>query len=300
VDEIQRHNGAVFFVDILGISALTNELLPLEKSDYKYWLKDYQVENTPQYLAAAILSKFRSLLMALDDEFENVTISQLSDCAFAWSEEITQVVLFASKFMNRAIKAGLLCRGGLAYGEIIETNHIHSLGRLIVGKAVTKAAKLEGLSKGARVLISEDLSLELYHQNKKFSELTIPIFQPFTNPLDYRVYDEFKWYLFPELLANPPDLSILSFNDRVKNTKERLKIGSEVRCSSKFNWNTKSEEGLVHLRATINFITASSLLKVSHKFHWNDSVPKRDQRTVQELNNFIDTDTGYRDKSRKA
>jgi hypothetical protein len=290
---ITKYEGAVFFVDILGMSALTNNRLTLNNEDYCHWLDKHHKKYTNQYLAAAILAEFRHILMDLDDEFKIVTIAQLSDCAFAWSEKIADIVLFASKFMNRSITSGLLCRAGMTYGEIIETNQNHKLGRFIVGTAVTDAVKLERIAKGARVLIDEDFPNHLFKLDKTFAEHTIPLFQPFTNPLDYSIYDEFKWYLCPDLRYEH-DLKILTDKEKVGLTKERLKIANQIRCSPRFNWNTRSKEGMLQLRASINFIAESGLLNVSHKFDWEDVIPNRRYDVVRNLETAIETDKDYR------
>jgi hypothetical protein len=196
---ISKYNGAVFFVDILGIGALTNNQMILTEDDYNPWLYENGLEHSNQFIAAAILDKFRQILISLEEQFANVTISQLSDCAFVWSKKITDVIFFASVFMNTAIQKGLLCRGGLAYGEILETNHNHHLGRFIVGKAVTDAVKCEGMAKGARVLVPKDFYWTLRELEIGFSELIDPMFNTFTNPLDFTEYSEFQWYLCPDL-----------------------------------------------------------------------------------------------------
>jgi hypothetical protein len=291
---ISKYDGAVFFVDILGMTALTNSKMTLVAEDYSHWLDQHGKEYTDQYLAASILAEFRQILIGLNQTFESVTVSQLSDCAFVWSRNITDIVLFASKFMTTAINRGILCRGGLTYGEIIETNQNHELGRFIVGKAVTDAAKLEGVAKGARVLIDQDFPHSLWEQDKDFAERTIPLFAPFTNPLDYTDYDEFKWYLCPDLSSTVNNLSILSNAEKITLTKSRLKIANQVRCSPKFNWNSKSKEGLIQLKATINFISENSLLEISHNFAWNDAVAKRGNEIVESINRKIDSYKDYR------
>jgi hypothetical protein len=291
---ISKYDGAVFFVDILGMTALTNNKLNLTDEDYSHWLDQHGIEYTDQYLAASILAEFRQILIELNQNFETVTVSQLSDCAFVWSRNITDIVLFASKFMITSIDRGLLCRGGLTYGEIIETNQNHELGRFIVGKAVTDAAKLEGVAKGARVLIDQEFPHSLWEFDKDFADRIIPLFAPFTNPLDYTIYDEFKWYLCPDLSKTVKNLSILSDPEKIALTKSRLKVANQVRCSPKFNWNSKSKEGLVQLKATVNFISENYLLNISHNFDWNDVVSKRDYEVVERINRKIDSYKDYR------
>jgi hypothetical protein len=290
---ISEHNGAVFFIDILGISALTNNKLPLTNLDYSAWLDAYSLEYSNQYLAATILAEFRQLLMDLEKDFRNITIAQFSDCAFIWSENIKDIILFTTKFMISAINKGLLCRGGLSYGEIIVTNQKHHLGRFIVGKAVTEAAKLEGLAKGARVLINEDLPAKLWEEDKCFAESTLPLFCPFTNPLDFAIYDEFKWYLCPYQSVNSNNLNTLTTTERIEYTKLRLKIANRVRCSPKFYWNSKSKEGQVQLNATINFISQNNLLDVYHEFAWKGLVEKRTEKIVDDIDILIDVSEKY-------
>ena len=94
---ISKYEGAVFFVDILGMTALTNNKMTLTAEDYSHWLDQHGKEYTDQYLAASILAEFRQILIGLNQTFENVTITQLSDCAFVWSRNIADIVLFASK-----------------------------------------------------------------------------------------------------------------------------------------------------------------------------------------------------------
>lgn len=290
---ITKYDGAVFFVDLLGMTALTNNRIDLENEDYECWLSQYGLEYTNQYLAASLLADFRKILIELNDQFDNVTVSQLSDCAFVWSKNITDIVLFSSQFMTKAISAGLLCRGGLTYGEIIEINQNHELGRFIVGKAVTDAAKLEGVAKGSRVLIDIDFPHNLNHFDPDFASRTIPLFAPFTNPLDYTEYDEFKWYLCPNLTHNVSNLSVLTFAEKRTLTKQRLKLANKVRCSPKFAWNSKSKEGLVQVKATINFIAENNLLDVFHTFAWENAVGKRDEKIVENVNRLIDNDQEY-------
>lgn len=291
---ISKNNGAIFFVDILGMSALTNNKINLIDEDYSPWLDQYHKEYTEQFLAASILAEFRNILMDFDEKYPNVTISQLSDCAFVWSENIMELVLFASNFMTTAVRRGLLCRGGLTYGEIIETNQNHNLGRFIVGKAVTDAVKIEGIAKGARVLIDQEFPYHLWKQNKDFAERIIPLFTPFVNPLDYTTYDEFRWYVCPDLDENVKNLSNLSANERIELTKQRLKIANVIRCSPKFNWNSKSKEGLTQIRSSISFIAANKILDVLHNFEWNNEVSNRSADTVIKVGEKVDKYPDYK------
>lgn len=292
---LQNYKGAVFFVDILGISALTNNNINLEEEDYRPWLNNDIDKFSNQFLGASILAEFRSLLLKLRKGNTSLKITQLSDCAFIWSEDIADVVVFCSKFMHRAVEKGILCRGGLAFGEIIETNQSHKLGRFILGDAVTQAAKLESRSKGCRVLINCELPQELWEQNKEVSKKIFPLFQPFTNPLDFQVYDEFKWYLTPKLdYKNIVDLNVIDFNTKVKFTKNRLVLANRLRCSPRFNWNSKSILGRAQLIASINFLCQNYTMGVLHNFGWEDVVERRDEQVVENINKKVNEYPDYR------
>lgn len=292
---LQNYKGAVFFVDILGISALTNNKISLNEDDFRPWLKDDINKFSNQFLGAAILAEFRKLLLELSRENSNLKITQLSDCAFIWSEQISDVIIFCSKFMHQAIEKGILCRGGLAYGEIIETNQSHKLGRFILGDAVTQAAKLESRSKGCRVLINTELPQELWEQNEDTSNRIYSLFQPFTNSLDYAIYDEFKWYLTPQLdYKNVVDLNFIDFDTKVNYTKKRLILANRLRCSPNFNWNSKTIEGRIQLIASINFLCQNYTMGVLHNFGWEDVVEKRDEQVVKNLNKKVNNYPDYR------
>ena len=103
---IKRMTGAVFFVDILGFGALTQNQINLSPEDFSPWLDKYHQQHDNQVLAAAILAEFRKILIDLDETY-SVTISQLSDCAFIWSENIKDVILVANNIMSRCIDSGI-------------------------------------------------------------------------------------------------------------------------------------------------------------------------------------------------
>lgn len=285
---IRQFNGAVFFVDILGIGALTKGQIDLNDADYAEWLSRYPYKPSHQYLAAAILAEFRQILINLP-ELNEVTITQLSDCAFIWSEDLSAVLKFCSKFMYNAIQRGILCRGGLSFGEIIITDQEHDgLGKFIVGKAVTEAVGLEGIAKGARVLINKEVINNLSNYpdfNNNFREM----FSSFTNPLDFAEYSEFRWYLCRDIDLIDTNLSRLSPIRRVELTKQRLKIANLVKCSPKFLWNSKSDQGKAQLNATVKFLAENNLLGVRHSLAWQGKI-ERELRTVQHYEDLINKD----------
>lgn len=285
---IKRINGAVFFVDILGFGALTQNLIDLKDEDFSPWLDKYHQGYDNQVLAAAILAEFRGILIKINQRYDSITISQLSDCAFIWSENIQQVILAANNIMSECIDNGILCRGGLSYGEIIETEQNHSLGRFILGSAVTEAVGLEKIAKGCRIMISEDFPHHLFANDKKFSNRIYPLFQPFINPLDYLTYDEFKWYCVPFMTDKVPELAVLENSERLKFTKERLMLAVKVRVHPKYYWNSKNQ-GLVQIRASINFLseTKDKVFKVDHNFDWSDIIGKRSLDSVEKFRTHL-------------
>lgn len=284
---IKKMTGAVFFVDILGFGALTQNQVKLSDNDFAPWLDKYNQPYDNQVLAAAILAEFREILTDIDQTF-SVTISQLSDCAFVWSENIKDVIIVANNIMTRCINSGILCRGGLSYGEIIETNQNHSLGRFILGKAVTEAVKLEGIAKGCRIMITEEFPFNLHEQDVEFSNIIFPLFETFVNPLDYITYDEFKWYCVPNMIENMAELSTLKIEEKNKLTFERLILASKMRGHPKFSWNSKSQ-GLIHLKASITLLSASNdkPFNIKHNFDWSNIIDSRSLESVNKIKNLL-------------
>ncbi|WP_183580343.1 hypothetical protein HDF18_13125 [Mucilaginibacter sp. X5P1] len=292
--DLRAYKGAVLFVDILGFSALTNGQIELKKEDFEPWLKGSGHPHNNQFLAATILVEFRRILQQLELQFPKVKVAQLSDCFFAWSDKITDVVSFGHSYMHLAISCGLLSRGGMAQGEIIETNQNHSLGRLILGNAVTTAAGLEKLAKGARILIDRDLPLTLYKQNKAFSNRVSEMFKPFENLLDYQVYDEFKWYLTDKLEGLPDTgISHCTPEERLKFTKHRLKLDNKLLFSTFYSWNARNSPGMVQLKATSNFLSVSGLNGVKHDFDRRGFSGSRSAALLDAADLRIEHDPGY-------
>ncbi|MBS1522135.1 MAG: hypothetical protein JST50_14120 [Bacteroidetes bacterium] len=279
--QLESYNGAVLFVDILGFGALTNNLIKLTDKDFEAWTDGTEEQKNNQFLAANLLVAFREILQLLEHEFADVKIAQLSDCFFAWSRSIEKIVLFTHKYMHMAIERGILCRGGMAYGEIIETERIHHLGRLILGKAVTTAVGLEKPAKGMRILFDTELHAALHNENKKFMNCVSELFCLFENPLDYKVYDEFKWYGVKDLsMISEHGIHNCSADLKIGFAKDRLKLVNRLVYHPRFGWNSRSGEGMVHLQATNNFISQDGLYDVKHEF---ERVGFSDSRSVSKV-----------------
>ena len=290
MNQLRKIKGTVFFVDILGFGALTQNNINLKKEDFSVWLGKYKSSYDNQDLAASILVKFREILLSIDKKFPSITISQLSDCAFIWSTDMKDVIIAANNIMSQCITDGILCRGGLSFGEIIETGlNNHSLGRFILGKAVTNAVKLEWIAKGCRVMINQEFVHDLFSEDETFSSHIYPLFQEFINPLDFEIYDEFKWYFVP-FMEKSFSIQNLSYKDKAKYTNARLKLANNIRLNPLFSWNATNQQGKAHLKSSLNFLSESKdeIFRVSHNFHFIDIYDNRSNKSLQNANKLID------------
>lgn len=285
----RTYNGAVFFVDLLGIGALTQNKIDLEENDFIGWEQNFPFqEKNNQFLAAVLLTQFRQILMDIKTRFEkldkDINVTQLSDCAFIWGESLETIMIFANNFMCEAIRKGIFCRGGLSYGQIIETAQEHeNLGRFIVGNAVTNAARAESIAKGCRIncdisFAEEFVSMKPFFYNKYYPRLVNPSY----NYNDFSIYDEFRWYYFPDMDFKDKNgyYEYLKLEDKIKLTKERLKLARRLSLDNRFNWNAKSKEGRIHLYGSITFLLENE----------SDIQPENRLLNIQHTlkNNFID------------
>lgn len=292
---LQKKNGVVFFVDILGFAALTQNKIKLDEADYAAWnIPHHLHKHDNQALAATILVEFRNVLLKYQESFPDVTIAQLSDCAFVWSENIRDVIIVACNLMREFVKNGILCRGGLSCGEIIETSQNNSIGRLILGEAVSNAARLEQSgAKGMRIMMNQEVPGFLYDYDKDFHNRMEVLFQPFENPLDYKVYDELKWYYIPEMNINIPELRNVEINYKIEATRERIKLAGYLRLHPKFSWNAKNEEGKNQLISSIRFIAANekTIFNVHHWFDWSNLVEQRSNDSFNKMKERVDNES---------
>lgn len=290
MEHLKKIKGTVFFVDILGFGALTQNNINLRKEDFSIWLDADQSTYDNQNLAAGILIKFREILLEINRKFPSITISQLSDCAFIWSTDIKEVIIAANNIMSQCIMDGILCRGGMSFGEIIETREDDdSLGRFILGEAVTNAVKLEGIAKGCRIMVNQEFPHDLFSEDDVFSGHIYSLFQEFINPLDYEIYDEFKWYFVPFMNQN---FSIQNINhkEKAKHTNARLKLANNIRLNPLFSWNASNQHGRIHLKSSLNFLSESKdkIFNVSHNFNFTDIYDNRSDKSLQNANKLID------------
>jgi hypothetical protein len=230
---MNSYKGAVLFVDMLGFSALTRGKLDLGKEQCEPWRVDATIANRHQLLAAQFLLAFRRTLARTKNAFANLKIAQLSDCAFLWSDNVESVVDGGRYLMREALMLGLLCRGGLAFGDIHEPNKVkHSLGAFIVGEAVTRAANYEAAGKGTRVFTDAETGGRI--SNVRPDE----VFMSIINPLTGEMVEEWSWYDPAWQLRNETSAAA------IRGKVERL-VGyhTMLRYSPKMAWSATTAEG---------------------------------------------------------
>lgn len=287
----ETKEAAVFFVDILGISALTQGEINLAGLE-KIPLDDvYQVEincknniSSPnQIIATWTLKRFREALRNIHFKYD-VRISQLSDCAFVWSENKSDLLMAASELMWELTFSGVLCRGGLSFGEVITPiNDKESFGSFILGEAVTQAAKHEARGKGCRIFTDAD-TISHFHEDfpgkvkspvvstKIYQEIFVPI----TNPLDYSISDEFKWYIIYDLKASTTNQKDI---DHAKHAMYMAGLVSTLMYSPHYAWNSLNKHGLIQLAGSIESISSAISLHTR-----NSDAKLTAEYTVESLN----------------
>lgn len=220
--------------------------------------------------------KFRRILNDTMKKNNKINVAQLSDGAFIWSNNTDLVLEAARDIMWKTTSSGILCRGGLAYGEIVEPDKVNiKLGKFICGKAVTKAVKLEGTGKGARVFIDDEIP------SKTSPHIPDEAFRPSINPLNYSYVDEFMWALFPEKLTQT---STKNSSDSKERLKKVLTLISLLRFSPKYRWNVSSGEGKIQVASTIDVVSSITGIlqnKFDYKLSCNTIIDSLDTRDYQ-------------------
>lgn len=166
--------------------------------------------------------------------------------------------------------SGVLCRGGLSYGEvIIPNNDKESFGSFILGDAVTRAAKHEAKGKGCRVFSDAD-AIYYFHQDFP-GRVNSPvvsdkiyncIFSPITNPLDFSIVDEFKWYLFHDLKGITTNSNEI---DHDRMAMYMAGLVSTLRHSPYYAWNSLNKHGLIQLAGSIEAISSDITVHTGHE-----------------------------------
>ncbi len=245
---MKQYSGAVLFIDMLGIGALTRGRIPLTELEHAPWNVGAAMTGRHQLLGAKLLMQFRRSLVHTQKACPLVKVAQLSDCAFLWASNPVAVANAAREVMWHATRAGLLCRAGLAYGQIVEPDKVNrSLGQFILGDAVTSAVSFEGSGKGARVFCDRDIAHEVLAQ----CHFKPGPFAPLKNPLDGSIIDEFRWYALPA--------PIEEHNHRVQKPHQvalaLVELLTILRYSPRLNWNSCSPEGRLQIACTIEAVS---------------------------------------------
>lgn len=238
---MRSFEGAVLFVDMLGFSALTRGKLVLGTEQCEPWKVDLKGDFPHQLLAAKILLAFRKALAQTKKAFEGVRVAQLSDCAFLWSTDVGAIVDAGRYLMHEAALMGLLCRGGLAFGDIHEPDRVnHSLGAFIVGDAVTRAATYETVGKGMRVFTDPETA------KRVMAVRPTENFQPLSNPLTGDTFDEWRWCAPSQSLRSERNVK------RLRKELERL-VGCHtmLRYSPRLAWSVTTPEGCRQIACSV-------------------------------------------------
>lgn len=281
---MKEYTGAVFFVDILGVGALTQGKINITEEDFLAHEFKYEPGFSEHQFCANLLSKFRKILSVATRNIKNVKVAQLSDCAFIWSPEPDIVVNVARDIMWKSMLSGVLCRGGIANGQIVEPEKINSkLGKFICGGAVTEAVKLESMGKGARVFIKPELVSEL----NKISPYAFTVRE---SPIDFSIVDEFLWYKYPKNIQSTFD----SCNEK-HVLIGLIQLIAAIKYSPKFRWNALSDEGQRQLASTLDVIsyeTESFTPNLDLRFSFEYSfkyldIDRRDNIHQKVLNSYL-------------
>ena len=250
--------GGALFIDILGIGELTRGNIPISVDTVSAItdLSSVPQESINHYLAVYLQTSFRNILATVKNACPSINIAQLSDCAFLWCADLDVLTEASSKLMFGLTKKGILCRGGLGYGEILTpyNDGNESLGKFVMGSAVTNAATYEKLGKGCRIFTSPDFALEFGNLHSK--SIFYPfLFHPHTIPTDYTYLDEYRWYLLPTL-----DILNGTVIFPFEMAKEAMLQSADLVCtlfhSPLMKWNVANEHGCRHIAASIEAITS--------------------------------------------
>ncbi len=261
---MRQYNGAVLFVDILGIGSLTaGNSIEINEHDFSAIGRRPKTDISNQLFCAYLLTTFRSNLKKLPQN--GLKIAQLSDCAFIWSEEPNTVLDAARVLMWRNIYSGVFCRAGLSFGQIVEPDLTdRKLGRFICGDAVTRAVQLEARGKGARTFVDTELPGQ---SGLKFGP---DAFSQLTNATDFKVIDEFAWFRFIS-----DDAALKDKNIAIKTVNEIVKLVGLLMWSPLYRWNAATIQGKIQLGSAIERfskeiqnISRSFDLEIDGGYYW--------------------------------
>jgi len=232
--------GSVCYIDLLGFSYLTDH--------------SYDDNNK------IIINRYVSCLHNIIHKAifgTNINTSVISDAVFLYSEnECDKLMLALPSIFRQCIANGILLRAGLSYGEYSITKTELSENN-IYGEAVTRAVKLEKNGKGCRIFIDE----EIPSRCSKTFPYNPEIFRPYRNYADYSYIDVFEWPLIYEnYYYNPVNSYNIDFeptSDLANLVFENYKLSIYLKFSPDFLWNVQTDEGLLHVAVSVEYITSS-------------------------------------------
>lgn len=277
--EVKEYNGAVLFIDILGIGALTiGNSIEIKQADFDAHGISTPISISNQSFCAYLLAKFRKNLRSI--ECKNLKMAQLSDCAFLWSVDPNLVLNAARELMKLNLEAGVFCRAGLSFGQIVEPDkNYKELGKFICGEAVTPAVQMESNGKGARIFIDTEIGgqANLKFPPKAFTQLT--------NASDFRAVDEFSWFRAgAENLSN----NISTKDEAIISINELLKMIGLLCFSPLYRWNSVGFQGKGQIGSSIERLSIE-ILSLSKQFELG-----LDEHYGWTCENFVQYDWGER------
>ena len=284
---MKEYEGAVLFVDILGIGELTSgDSIKITQADFEAICVSTNHSISNQTYCAFLLSSFRRTLAGLNTK--GISVSQLSDCAFLWSEQPNLILSSARKLMWKNLRAGVLCRAGLSYGQIVQPDATNrKIGHFVCGDAVTRAAHLETRGKGARIFVDTKLPVlsGLQYTPSEFSALK--------NASDYQEIDEYRWFSYH------PRSSGAHAKRGAKNAVNNiLNIIGLLRHSPLYRWNASTPSGRLQVGCTIERLSVEIQhldnkysLDLGPDYYWeneySDGLPDH-PRSAAAFESFID------------
>lgn len=255
---MREYDGAVAFLDLLGIGRLTRGAIEVRPEDFAAFATPAPSGALPHRFAAHLLTEFRQALLRARARSAEVQFAQLSDSAFLWSRNPLHLTNAARAVMWEITLRGILCRGGLAFGRIVEPEKVNrSLGAFVLGEAATRAVDIERAGKGCRLFSDVDLPSRLIGNMESWQATgwgegvwNAP-FDKISNPLDGAVVDEFRWYFYPDPILMPFDTERIAKRSLIGV----MKIVSLLQYSPRFRWNCSSMEGLQQLGVSVESVS---------------------------------------------
>ena len=286
---MREYDGAVLFIDILGIAELTSgKTIKVTKTDFKAIGAPSSSTVSNQTFCAFLLSAFRRNLLSVSQQMVNA--SQLSDCAFLWSKDPNLMLCVARELMWKNLRSGILCRAGLSFGQIVEPERTNrEIGHFVCGDAVTRSVDLERKGKGARVFVDTELPglSGLEFAPSEFSDLK--------NASDFTEIDEFRWFTY-----HPIDGSLPDADGARSAVNDILELIGSLRYSPAFRWNASTAAGrlqvgcmIERLGIEIQSLDRAHSLNLGDDYYWSNpyshglNVSRRSNRSLKRFINEV-------------